>query len=148
MSTRGSQGLDKYHILLLFLFTTAGNQPEAKRFLEDYDITRRMSTAQSKVLGCMACRWNATETADGKPKTYGYEIKNCSGIKPGVLYPILSRLEEADLLTAEYESSSSYENARRPPRRYLLPADNELGDAFRQTLEMPEVCNLPVPVSE
>lgn len=94
------------------------------------------------MLGCLACRWNASEDTDGAARAYGYQIMRCREIKAGSLYPMINRLETAGLVTAEYEALSANEDKGRPPRRYLLPAESELGLEFRQSLVTPEQCGL------
>jgi len=49
---------------------------------------------------------------------YGYSLMKATGLKSGTLYPILMRLKERGLLSAEWEAS---EIPGRPPRqRYQL----------------------------
>jgi PadR family transcriptional regulator PadR len=48
---------------------------------------------------------------------WGYELSRRSGIRSGVLYPILARLLEAGLLTDGWEEQHET-HGKRPPRRY------------------------------
>lgn len=52
--------------------------------------------------------------------TYGYDLSTVTGLKSGTLYPILQRLHERDLLSAEWENSP---HEGKPPRHlYTLTA--------------------------
>lgn len=48
---------------------------------------------------------------------YGFEILKATGLKPGTLYPMLARLEDAGWIEGRWERIDP-ETARRPPRRY------------------------------
>lgn len=58
---------------------------------------------------------------DAYPRpTYGYDLSRATGLKSGTLYPILQRLHERELLSAEWQDSP-YEG--KPPRHiYTLTA--------------------------
>lgn len=57
---------------------------------------------------------------------YGFEIIDVSGLGAGTVYPILRRLEEAELVRSTWESADRARAESRPPRRnYLLTADGE-----------------------
>lgn len=49
---------------------------------------------------------------------YGFEIADAAGLRPGSVYQILRRLEEADLVEAEWEDAEIAHGEGRPPRRY------------------------------
>lgn len=52
--------------------------------------------------------------------TYGYDLSTITGLKSGTLYPILQRLHERDLLSAEWQQSP---HEGKPPRHiYTLTA--------------------------
>lgn len=48
---------------------------------------------------------------------YGFDLARQAGIKPGVLYPILRRLEKAKWATSAWEEQTP-EDIGRPRRRY------------------------------
>lgn len=48
---------------------------------------------------------------------YGYEIMQAAGLKSGLVYPILARLEDAGWITGRAEQIDSH-TEKRPPRRY------------------------------
>ena len=48
---------------------------------------------------------------------WGYQLSKASGVRSGVLYPILTRMVQEGWLTTRWEDPSTIEE-RRPPRRY------------------------------
>src|SRR5215469_16103529 len=48
---------------------------------------------------------------------YGFDIMEKTGLPSGTVYPILRRLEQADLIQSKWESGDAQE-LQRPPRRY------------------------------
>lgn len=58
---------------------------------------------------------------DAYPRpTYGYDLSQQTGLKSGTLYPILQRLHERELLSAEWQDSP---HEGKPPRHiYTLTA--------------------------
>ncbi|RTR30710.1 PadR family transcriptional regulator [Deinococcus radiophilus] len=58
---------------------------------------------------------------DAYPRpTYGYDLSQTTTLKSGTLYPILQRLHERDLLSAEWQDSP---HEGKPPRHiYTLSA--------------------------
>ncbi len=51
---------------------------------------------------------------------YGLEIAREAALQRGTLYPILARLEDADLVTSEWEQIDPHGEGRRPRRYYTL----------------------------
>ncbi len=49
---------------------------------------------------------------------YGFDIMDVSGLPDGTVYPALRRLEDAGLLTSEWEDDAQADAEKRPPRRY------------------------------
>jgi len=49
---------------------------------------------------------------------YGFDIMDASGLQSGTVYPILRRLEQAELLRSKWESVNRARDDQRPPRRY------------------------------
>ena len=59
---------------------------------------------------------------------WGYDLSRRSGVRSGVLYPLLTRMLESDWLTDGWESATAV--VGRPPRRYYRLTDiglRELG---------------------
>jgi PadR family transcriptional regulator PadR len=54
---------------------------------------------------------------------YGFDLAKQAGIKPGVLYPILRRLENAEWATSAWEEQTP-EDVGRPRRRYYTLTPN------------------------
>jgi PadR family transcriptional regulator PadR len=48
---------------------------------------------------------------------WGYQLSKASGVRSGVLYPILTRMLDEGWLTARWEDPATIED-KRPPRRY------------------------------
>lgn len=57
----------------------------------------------------------ASLLADPDAQHWGYDLSRRSGVRSGVLYPILSRMLEAGWLTDGWETTQTH---GRPPRRY------------------------------
>src|SRR6185369_4550536 len=54
--------------------------------------------------------------ADGT--RYGFDIMDATGLPSGTVYPILGRMEKAELVRATWESVGTARRDKRPPRRY------------------------------
>jgi len=54
--------------------------------------------------------------ADGT--RYGFDIMDATGFPSGTVYPILGRMEKAELVRARWEAVSTARKDKRPPRRY------------------------------
>lgn len=68
--------------------------------------------------------------ADPAEQHYGYEISRQSGLRSGVLYPILHRMLDEGWLTDGWEDQPAAGRRRTPPRRYYKITDlgrRELG---------------------
>lgn len=113
----------------------------AEEFLYEKGLIERRSVQRRALLGCIGCRWIKSAEQGEDAKFYGYEVVRCTRIKPGVAYVILNNLAESGVMVRERENISS-SAAGRPPRIYYYPADSELGEAFWDKLEKPEVCSL------
>ena len=55
--------------------------------------------------------------ADPQGRHWGYDLSRRSGVRSGVLYPILHRMLEQGWLSDGWEDGAEL-NGRRPPRRY------------------------------
>ena len=62
---------------------------------------------------------------------YGFDIMDVSGLPDGTVYPALRRLEDAGMLSSEWESEE--EAGKRPPRCYyaLTAAGEQMVAAAR-----------------
>ena len=49
---------------------------------------------------------------------YGYSIMETTGLPSGTVYPALRRLEQDDLIRAQWERQSIADAEQRPPRKY------------------------------
>ena len=49
---------------------------------------------------------------------YGFDVMDATGLPSGTVYPILRRLEEAELLRSNWEGAAAAAREGRPPRRY------------------------------
>jgi PadR family transcriptional regulator PadR len=59
--------------------------------------------------------------ADPDGKHWGYELSKASGVRSGVLYPMLTRLLDEGWLTDGWEDTATLSG--RPPRRYYQLTD-------------------------
>jgi len=59
---------------------------------------------------------------------YGFDMARAVGLRPGSVYQILHRLEEAELVEGEWEDAEWAREEGRPSRRYyrLLPEAGEV----------------------
>jgi PadR family transcriptional regulator PadR len=64
--------------------------------------------------------------ADASSKHWGYELSKRSGVRSGVMYPILQRMLDEGWLGDGWEEQTQAGKAKHPPRRYY-----ELTDAGR-----------------
>lgn len=49
---------------------------------------------------------------------YGFEIMRATHLPSGTVYPLLRRLESAELLESRWEQAANAHDQGRPPRRY------------------------------
>ena len=56
--------------------------------------------------------------SDPTAQHWGYELSKQSGVRSGVMYPILSRMLDEGWLTDGWEPHAEIDGAKRPPRRY------------------------------
>lgn len=65
---------------------------------------------------------------------WGYQLSKASGVRSGVLYPILTRMLEQDWLIDGWEDPTTIKQ-KRPPRRYYELTDEgrlKLGAVLQQ----------------
>ena len=67
--------------------------------------------------------------SDASGRHWGYELSKASGVRSGVMYPILQRMLDEAWLTDGWEEQGHVGRAKRPPRRYY-----ELTDAGKAAL--------------
>jgi PadR family transcriptional regulator, regulatory protein PadR len=67
--------------------------------------------------------------SDASRRHWGYELSKLSGIRSGVMYPILQRMLDEGWLSDGWEDQAPVGRAKRPPRRYY-----ELTDAGKAAL--------------
>jgi PadR family transcriptional regulator PadR len=60
---------------------------------------------------------------------WGYELSKQSGVRSGVMYPILQRMLDEGWLADGWEEPAKVDRVKRPPRRYY-----ELTDAGKTAL--------------
>jgi PadR family transcriptional regulator PadR len=56
--------------------------------------------------------------ADSTGQHWGYELSKRSGVRSGVMYPILQRMLDEGWLDDGWEDQPRVGRAKRPPRRY------------------------------
>lgn len=61
--------------------------------------------------------------ADRDDRHWGYELSKRSGVRSGVMYPILRRMLDEGWLIDGWEDQAQIGKARRPPRRYYELTD-------------------------
>jgi PadR family transcriptional regulator, regulatory protein PadR len=61
--------------------------------------------------------------ADVSGRHWGYELSKQSGVRSGVMYPILARMLAEAWLTDGWEDQAQVGRAKRPPRRYYELTD-------------------------
>jgi DNA-binding PadR family transcriptional regulator len=49
---------------------------------------------------------------------YGFDIMDTTGLPSGTVYPILGRLERDGYVRSKWESQTTAQREKRPPRRY------------------------------
>lgn len=54
---------------------------------------------------------------------YGYELSRATGVRSGVIYPILRRLHEAGWVSDGWEDPRTLPEQRPPRRYYVLTAE-------------------------
>lgn len=73
---------------------------------------------------------------------YGYSIMQQTSLPSGTIYPILSRLEKAELVVSRWQVRTPEEQDQRPPRKYycltakaaeLLPSGELRASPWRVT---------------
>jgi PadR family transcriptional regulator len=71
---------------------------------------------------------------DPASRRWGYELSKRSGVRSGVLYPMLTRMLDEGWLTDGWEDPTSIQD-KRPPRRYYALTSKgwrELGAVLQQ----------------
>jgi PadR family transcriptional regulator PadR len=73
----------------------------------------------------------STLMQDPDGRHYGYQISKWSGVRSGVLYPILHRMLDEGWVTDGWEQIDPSEK-KRPPRRYYRLTDVGRAEAERR----------------
>ena len=76
---------------------------------------------------------------------YGFEIMRATDLPSGTVYPILRRLEAAELVSSRWEDPTAAHEEGRPPRRYYRPTPEgraELAAARARLARQQEVFGL------
>jgi PadR family transcriptional regulator PadR len=60
---------------------------------------------------------------DATTRHWGYELSKNSGVRSGVMYPILQRMLDEGWLADGWENQEQVGRAKRPPRRYYEVTD-------------------------
>lgn len=88
----------------------------------------------------MGCRLLDPTLNEGEqPEFFGAQIEECTGIGHGIIYPFLGTLAEASIITP-HEERPGTENQGQGRRTLYTSANTEIGQAFNDTLELPEIC--------
>jgi PadR family transcriptional regulator PadR len=61
--------------------------------------------------------------ADASGRHWGYELSKHSGVRSGVMYPLLQRMMDEGWLDDGWEEQVQVGRAKRPPRRYYELTD-------------------------
>jgi PadR family transcriptional regulator PadR len=61
--------------------------------------------------------------ADPSGRHWGYELSKRSGLRSGVMYPLLGRMLDEGWLADGWEDQVKVGKAKRPPRRYYELTD-------------------------
>jgi PadR family transcriptional regulator PadR len=61
--------------------------------------------------------------ADANGRHWGYELSKHSGVRSGVMYPLLQRMLDEGWLDDGWEEQVQAGKAKRPPRRYYELTD-------------------------
>ena len=61
--------------------------------------------------------------ADASGRHWGYELSKHSGVRSGVMYPLLQRMLDEGWLDDGWEEKVQVGKAKRPPRRYYELTD-------------------------
>src|ERR1700733_3606858 len=68
--------------------------------------------------------------SDASGQHWGYELSKSSGVRSGVMYPVLQRMLDEGWLADGWEDQAEAGREKRPPRRYYEVTDlgrSELG---------------------
>lgn len=63
---------------------------------------------------------------------YGFEIADAVGLRPGSVYQVLRRLEDAGYATGEWEDAERAHGEGRPPRRYYRLRSSEAREVLAE----------------
>jgi hypothetical protein len=112
-----------------------------EEFLKEHGLIQRSSLQRRRLLGCLSCRWSTQCAENSASEAYGYQIMKCTGLKSGVVFPLLQSLEKVGVVESSWEQVDPV-TAGRPPRRLFSPAETEIGQEFAANLAPPIECPL------
>lgn len=117
------------------------SEANGEEFLKANGLIKNSSSQRQKLLGCLGCRWNRAEASGNDPVAYGLQIIKCNGFQSGTIYPLLQKLEAANVIISAWENVGA-KAPRRALRREYSPAESYLGQAFAASLTPPDYCPL------
>jgi PadR family transcriptional regulator PadR len=65
--------------------------------------------------------------SDASGQHWGYELSKSSGVRSGVMYPVLQRMLDEGWLADGWEDQANAGKSKRPPRRYYELTDEGRG---------------------
>jgi hypothetical protein len=114
---------------------------EAEEVLIEYGVVRSRSSALKKVIGCIGCRWHATETEEKEPIVCTADIVKCTGVGQPSVNEKLRWLQSSGVIVG---TNAHREGKGGRPRIYYSPGDNDAATDFYMELEYPEVCPIDI----
>lgn len=84
----------------------------------------------------------------GEEASYGFDIMETTGLPGGTVYPVLRRLEAADLVRGDWEPEHEARQRRRPNRRLytLTPAGEQvLAEALERFPRLARITGAALP---
>ena len=113
----------------------------AEEFLLEAGLIAKPSPQRRAALNCIGCRWLVRKWEGEEPTFYGFEVAKCAVMEQGVVYPILKKLGEADVMKREREAVNPTSEGL-PPRILYSPTESAIGRGFLTALQVPDECPL------
>jgi DNA-binding MarR family transcriptional regulator len=108
------------------------SQSSAIDSLVHYEVVGNRTGTLETALGCLACRWRATQDTVAGPHAGAGDIARCTGQARQTFHVVLKRLL----------AGKAIDTITEPRRRYYVPADTEQGREFARLIEPPATCGL------
>ena len=115
----------------------------AEEVLIEFGAIKRPSLQRRELLGCLSCRWTDSLQSRGIKRAYGHQIVKCTGMTSAMVYTTLQNLEDAGAITIDTDPTDDVEDGRSLRRRYITPADTDIGNALMAVMQTPKECELP-----